>query len=100
MFIMREAIRAVRRFVRAPVWKDYLNLPPDVSQTDAELNQFIASNSSNLHHPVGTAAMSAKGANYGVIDPDLRVKGVAGLRVVDASAFVSFMSLALLSKWH
>ena len=74
MFIMREAIRAVWRFVRAPVWKDYLNLPPDVPQTDADLNKYIASNSANLHHPVGTVAMSAKD---GVLDPDL--KGVAGL---------------------
>jgi choline dehydrogenase-like flavoprotein len=92
VFIMREAIRAVRRFVRAPVWKDYLNLPPDVPLTDAELNKVIASNSGNLHHPVGTAAMSAKNADYGVVDPDLRVKGVAGVRVVDASAFVSVFS--------
>ena len=37
-------------------------------------------------HGVGTAAMSERGAQWGVLDPDLRVKGTAGLRVVDASA--------------
>jgi choline dehydrogenase-like flavoprotein len=89
MFIMREAIRAVRRFVRAPVWKDYLDLPPDAPQTDTELDQLINNSTSNLHHPVGTAAMSATNATYGVVDPDLRVKDVTGLRVIDASVLVT-----------
>jgi choline dehydrogenase-like flavoprotein len=31
--------------------------------------------------------MSPRGAQWGVLDPDLRVKGTNGLRVVDASAF-------------
>ena len=38
------------------------------------------------YHGVGTAAMSSRGAQWGVLDPDLRVKGTTGLRVVDASA--------------
>ena len=37
-------------------------------------------------HGVATAAMSERGAQWGVLDPDLRVKGTTGLRVVDASA--------------
>ena len=37
-------------------------------------------------HGVGTAAMSERGARWGVLDPDLRVKGTTRLRVVDASA--------------
>jgi len=37
-------------------------------------------------HAVGTAAMSPREASWGVLDPDLRVKGTVGLRVVDASA--------------
>jgi choline dehydrogenase-like flavoprotein len=40
-------------------------------------------------HPVGSAAMTAKNAGFGVVNPDLTVKGVKGLRVIDASVFVS-----------
>ena len=40
----------------------------------------------SLSHTVGTAAISPCEAPWGVLDPDLRVKGTAGLRVVDASA--------------
>lgn len=36
-------------------------------------------------HALGTAAMSAEDAKDGVVNPDLRVKGAAGLRIVDAS---------------
>ena len=37
-------------------------------------------------HGIGTATMSERGAKWGVLDPDLKVKGTTGLRVVDASA--------------
>ena len=40
----------------------------------------------SIFHAVGTAAISERGALWGVLDPDLRVKGTKGLRVVDASA--------------
>ena len=40
----------------------------------------------SMLHIVGTAAMSQRGAPWGVLDSDLRVKGTNGLRVVDASA--------------
>ena len=40
----------------------------------------------SVFHAVGTAAISPRGVPWGVLDPDLRVKGTKGLRVVDASA--------------
>lgn len=42
--------------------------------------------------PVGTAAMSPTSASWGVLDSNLLVKKVSGLRVVDASAFVRHLS--------
>jgi choline dehydrogenase-like flavoprotein len=87
--IMREAIRSAQRFVGAPTLADYILAPISVNDTasDTELDAFIRDHATTLDHPVGTAAMSAVDADYGVVDPNLRVKGLHGLRVVDASVF-------------
>ncbi|RDB17146.1 Pyranose dehydrogenase 3 [Hypsizygus marmoreus] len=88
MYLMREGIRKAMRLAEGPALKAYLGGPPLYNPTtDAEMDVYIRSNGTNLHHPVGTASMSAKSAPYGVVDPDLRVKGVSGLRVVDSSVF-------------
>ncbi|KAF5384221.1 hypothetical protein D9615_003450 [Tricholomella constricta] len=87
MYILREGIRSAQRLAEAPAIRNYVGPALFSPTTDAELDEFIRSNGTNLHHPVGTAGMSAKDANYGVVDPDLRVKGVAGLRIIDSSVF-------------
>lgn len=87
MYIIREGIRSARRLAEAPAIKNYVGSALYTPETDAELDEYIRGNATNLHHPVGTAGMSARDAKYGVVDPDLRVKGVAGLRVVDSSVF-------------
>lgn len=92
LFTMREAIRSAKRFVSAPAWKDYIIAPVnglENTDTDETLNAFIQGNSATVFHPFGSAAMSPKGASHGVVDPNLLVKGVSGLRVVDASILVS-----------
>ncbi|KAF8997625.1 aryl-alcohol oxidase-like protein [Cyathus striatus] len=83
--IMRQAVLSARRFVAAPAWQGYIIAPVNNATTDDELNMFIRNNTSSFFHPVGTAAMSPRGARFGVVDPDLRVKGAARLRIVDAS---------------
>lgn len=89
---MRAAVKGATKFVTAPVWSGYvLNRLGDFTDatTDAKLDSFIASNTGTLFHPVGTASMSAKGAKNGVTDPDLKVKKVSGLRIVEVSVLVS-----------
>ncbi|KAJ6625745.1 aryl-alcohol-oxidase from pleurotus Eryingii [Mycena sp. CBHHK59/15] len=85
--IMREAIRSVFRFAAAPAWEDYIISPVSLNSTssDAELDQYIRDNSGPGDHIVGTASMSPNGATYGVVDPDLRIKGLTGIRIVDLS---------------
>jgi choline dehydrogenase len=62
---------------------------PDV-RTDTELREFIRHDLATLYHPVGSCAMGgdsglAASRLTSVVDPELRVRGVTGLRVVDAS---------------
>ncbi|KAJ7323862.1 alcohol oxidase [Mycena albidolilacea] len=87
LFVLRDALKRAQRFVTAPVWKDYI-LAPTVNIgnfTTDELDQFIRNNAGTISHLVGSAAMSARGARYGVVDPDLIVKGATRLSVIDAS---------------
>ncbi|KAJ7237049.1 aryl-alcohol oxidase [Mycena haematopus] len=87
IFILRESIKRAYRFVEAPVWEDYIIAPTlDLlnMSTDA-LDEFIRNNASPSWHLVSTAAMSAKDASYGVVNPDLLVKGASGLSIIDAS---------------
>ncbi|KAF8580208.1 GMC oxidoreductase [Ramaria rubella] len=63
---------------------------PDII-TDAEIEAFIRRNAETNFHPVGTAKIGSS-ANEGVVDPELRVHGAEGLRVMDASVFPTQMS--------
>ncbi|KAJ7878671.1 aryl-alcohol oxidase precursor [Mycena leptocephala] len=87
VFIMREAVKSAMHFTTAPAWQNYVISPfgLNYTSTDAEIDDFVRENGGTVYHPVGTASMSPKGADWGVVDPDLRVKGLTGLRIVDLS---------------
>jgi choline dehydrogenase-like flavoprotein len=95
IFTLKEAVKAVKRLVAVHAWDGYIvgptGTPPLVNtSTDAGLEAYVRAGASTLLHPTGTAAMSPKGAHWGVVDPDLKVKGVEGLRIVDGSVLVSW----------
>ncbi|KXN87042.1 Pyridoxine 4-oxidase [Leucoagaricus sp. SymC.cos] len=86
--IMREVIRSARRLYEAPVFKNSVfgSVYPAANITsDEDLNEFIRGVAGPYLHGSSSAAMSPRGVSWGVVDPDFRVKGTAGLRVVDAS---------------
>ncbi len=64
--------------------------PGPECRTDAEIDAFVRRTAITAHHPCATCAMGS-GADA-VLDPALRVRGVAGLRVVDASAMPDLVS--------
>ncbi len=64
--------------------------PGDAVRTDADLREWIRGNLGTIYHPVGTCAMGgdsrlAASKLTSVVDPQLKVRGVTGLRVADAS---------------
>lgn len=55
----------------------------DTAQTDADWEGHIRARADTIYHPVGTCKMGTD--DMAVVDPELRVRGLDGLRVVDAS---------------
>lgn len=89
---MLYAIKAVRRFIESAPWDGFVIDrfgPVGTAETDEEIMAAARSVARSIYHPTSTARMSPLNATWGVTDPQLRVKHVNGLRVVDASVFVS-----------
>jgi choline dehydrogenase len=59
--------------------------PGAAAKTDAELEQWIRAKCETIYHPVGTCKMGPSTDNMAVVNSELLVHGVEGLRVVDAS---------------
>ncbi|HEY1069598.1 MAG TPA: GMC oxidoreductase, partial [Thermomonas sp.] len=57
--------------------------PKNAPRSEAELIEFVRNRAETVYHPIGTCRMGSDDA--AVVDPLLRVRGVDGLRVVDAS---------------
>lgn len=90
--VMIEGVKAAKRFVSASPWQGYIAAPFIDSintTTDAGIEAYARQFSTTIRHPIGTAAMSKDSDKGGVVGPQLNVKNVVGLRVVDASVFVS-----------
>src|SRR4029079_8934977 len=83
---LREGVRLARRVLaRAPLARHVTHeLLPGADATDDDaLAAHLRARSQTLYHPVGTCRMGL--AEDSVVTPDLRLRGVEGLRVVDAS---------------
>ncbi|HWV41781.1 GMC oxidoreductase, partial [Pseudorhodoplanes sp.] len=79
-------LRLARRILEAPAWDRVRGAeirPGPKVQSDADLKAYIRASSQTCFHPVGTCAMGKDERD--VVDAQLRVRGVEGLRVVDAS---------------
>jgi choline dehydrogenase len=90
---MRAGLRAARHiYAQSPLAElvEVETLPGANLLSDAELDQSIRELGGITHHPVGTCAMGVH--PMAVVDPQLRVYGVKGLRVVDASVMPSIVS--------
>ncbi len=90
--ILREGVRLTHRICTAAAlspWTPVDRTPVDL-RDDAALDALIRSRADTVYHPVGTCRMGSDTA--AVCDPRLRVNGVAGLYVADASVMPRLVS--------
>ena len=90
---LREGFKRAREVAyQAPMdaYRGRETSPGDAVKTDAEIDAFIRRTAITAHHPCGTCAMGTTPDT--VTDPELRVRGVEHLRVVDASVMPDLVS--------
>ena len=84
--VMLKGLRIARRVMAAPALANLIKTevaPGEALQLDEDLIADIRTRAETIYHPVGTCRMGQDAAS--VVDPQARVRGVVGLRVVDAS---------------
>jgi choline dehydrogenase-like flavoprotein len=90
-----DALRLVRKLCSAPALAPFAleeYRPGAHLNSDAELGQAAAELGTTIFHPVGTAKMGLENDPMAVLDSRLKVHGLAGLRVADASAMPAITS--------
>ena len=94
--IAARSLRLARRIAAAPSFarfKPVEHLPgPDVGDDDEALARAAGDIGTTIFHPVGTAKMGLASDPTAVLDERLRVRGIAGLRVADASVMPTITS--------
>ncbi|WP_424683595.1 GMC family oxidoreductase [Frateuria sp. YIM B11624] len=92
MDLLLEGARIVRRILAAPALAIHGGRPLHGSggEDDEGLRALIRAHADTIYHPVGTCRMGADA--HAVVDPRLRVRGVQGLRVADASIMPTLIS--------
>ena len=96
LYIMRAAIRSAAQFFSAQTWDGFVTgrgagfANVDLTSDDA-IDAWSRSEAGTLWHAVGTARMGSCNDTDSVVDPNLRVRGTKGLRIVDASIFVRIL---------
>ena len=85
MRIAIDGVRTVMEISRRPPLAQWISAPHIVPASDADedIEEHVRSTTQTLYHPVGTCRMGADPES--VVDLELRVRGVEGLRVIDAS---------------
>ena len=94
--VLVEGVRIARRIAAtepAASWIARESFPgPDVTSVD-DLAEIIRKTHHTVYHPVGTCKIGAASDPLAVVDSELCVRGVTGLRVADASVFPSITAV-------
>ncbi|WP_170600704.1 GMC family oxidoreductase [Ruegeria arenilitoris] len=90
---MIKGARMTREILEAPALAKYRHkemFGTDTARTDPDWEGHIRARADTIYHPVGTCKMGVD--DLAVVDPQLRVRGLQGLRVVDASVMPTLVS--------
>jgi choline dehydrogenase len=93
--VAADSLRVTRRIAAQPALAKYRPQewrPGTQYQSDDELARLAGDIATTIFHPVGTTKMGSDADPMAVLDSKLRVRGVAGLRVVDAGAMPTITS--------
>jgi choline dehydrogenase len=88
-----EGLKLARRMAASRPLADFVveeHLPGSPTATDAEIEAYLRQNGGCVSHQVGTCKMGTD--EMAVVDPELKVRGVEGLRVADASVMPTLVS--------
>lgn len=88
-----ESMKMARRIMGSPAMADYIESemsPGSQLMQDKDWLDFARSNGQTIYHPLGTCRMGEGGG--AVVDSQLRVHGLSGLRIADASVMPSMVS--------
>lgn len=89
-----RGVKLARQILRAPALNDLIKeelLPsPNYDISDDQIEDHVRNYAKTVYHPVGTCRMGSD--NTAVVDTQLRVNGVTGLRVCDASIMPTLVS--------
>eukprot|EP00939_MAST-03C_sp_MAST-3C-sp1_P002496 g2496.t1 len=83
-----DGVKLARRILGTDPLKDHVAeemLPGADVQSDEDVKEFIRANATTIFHPTGTCKMGPRSDPTAVVDAELRVHGISGLRVVDCS---------------
>jgi choline dehydrogenase len=96
--VLLAAMKLARRLLKSKPLEPYYDFeeyPGDKVQTDAELLEVARERGTTTFHPNGTCRMAPKTDPLAVVDDQLRVHGLEGLRVIDASIMPTMLSANL-----
>ena len=92
---MRASLRLTREIFAQPAFAPYADReiqPGADCQSDAEIDAFLREKLESAYHPCGACKMGSPSDPMAVVDPQTRVIGLEGLRVVDSSIMPSITS--------
>jgi choline dehydrogenase len=89
LVVLREGVKRLREVFAQPAfnaWRGVELAPGPNVQSDADIEAWIRATADTVYHPTSSCRMGGTADPMAVLDNQCRVRGVAGLRVVDASS--------------